>query len=320
MSIYLAIKGGSWKAGGLTYNPTPAGNTASVTGMPFAPKGLSTLARGGGENAAGTPVARESVCQGQAKSPTDRRTQTYQSRDAVADSEVSIAVGYAAILHQLTAAGALQVALDLQSLNSDGFTVVVDSATAGSGDWIGYLTFGDAPAAAFTAAATLLPARAALAATATRTTPAYAATAPLTAGKVAAAATATHVKPTYTASAPLVAGKATLGAAATRTTPAYAATAPLTTGKVTCASAATSGSVVRTATSACTASHVTLASAATFAPPHGDLGGHGRQGHPGRGGHPRQAHLHGDRARSRPGRPPPWRRPCSSRSELRRPP
>jgi hypothetical protein len=148
--IALAIKGGQWKAGGFVMDTTTIGNTGTISGLPFQPKGVCMIDAGATETAAGSSVALARLKLGTGSSPSSRRSMGYISSDAAATSAVSVSVDYDSILNLPDLVAGVDLELDLDSINSDGFTVIVDWNGGGTSasDWKGYLTFGDAPGGA----------------------------------------------------------------------------------------------------------------------------------------------------------------------------
>lgn len=144
--IFLAIKGGSWQAGSYTINNTTIGNTATVSGLPFAPSGLNLLGRGRAEQAADVTTTEDGLALGCGTSPTNRRTQGVADADAVATSEIRTSIRYASVLTTITNTTG---DFDLNAMNSDGFQIIVQvvPATDLASEWQGYVAFGDAPVA-----------------------------------------------------------------------------------------------------------------------------------------------------------------------------
>jgi hypothetical protein len=146
-SIFMAIKGGSWKVGETAIDVTTLNNTATVSGLTFAPKGIDVISDGyRAETSSGAAVTDDSMCWGCASSTSSRRSMMMRDTDATASSacEIFLNVDYDSVINQQSAA---TTALDVDQFNSDGFRLVVDDAD-GAGNaatWVGYLAFGDVP-------------------------------------------------------------------------------------------------------------------------------------------------------------------------------
>jgi hypothetical protein len=151
-SIFLAIKGGGWRVGETTIDSTGLNNTTTVSGLPFTPKGLHAISRGPSEDASNVAVAHDRFSMGCGSSTSSRRGQCSLDINATASSvcEIVLAIEYDALLPYVNTSGALESLIDIDAMNSDGFRLIMDDAdaTGSTTRWIGYLAFGDAPAAA----------------------------------------------------------------------------------------------------------------------------------------------------------------------------
>jgi hypothetical protein len=146
-SIALAIKGGSWRAGGLTIAGNSGSATASVSGLPFTPKGLTLISRMAVEQADLTTSTEDRFGVGMGTSTTSRQSWGVQDADGIGTSETRNRVEYDQVLCWPNTDGTLLTAHDISAMASDGFTLVVDTAGGVADEWIGYLTFGDTPVA-----------------------------------------------------------------------------------------------------------------------------------------------------------------------------
>lgn len=145
---FLAIKGGSWKAGALTIDITTLNATSTVSGLSFAPKGMSLVSGGRNESTVATSTADDRLMLGSGSSTTSRRSMGLLDENATASSacEINTCIEYDQVMSTPDGAGALLAALDINAMNSDGFQLIVDDLVAGpTAAWVGYLTFGDAP-------------------------------------------------------------------------------------------------------------------------------------------------------------------------------
>lgn len=142
-SIFLAMKGGQWRAGAYTIDGTTLNATATVSGLPFQPLGVDLMGIALGQPAAGTSTSLGRLSVGSASSPTSRQSIGLFAQDGSANSEISLAIEYDQALVHVTF-GAVLSAYDLSAINSDGFTVIVDDAGGPSTEWQGYLAFAGA--------------------------------------------------------------------------------------------------------------------------------------------------------------------------------
>jgi len=149
--IFLAIKGGGWRVGDFTIDTTALNNTATVSGLPFAPRGLSVMCGWRAENASNSAGVQDNVNWGCGSSTSSRRAMSVRDQNATASSvcEIFALIEYDEILGEVSSAGAIDTLVDIDAMNSDGFRLIVDDAAASGSAvaWIGYLAFGDAPAA-----------------------------------------------------------------------------------------------------------------------------------------------------------------------------
>lgn len=130
-SIYLAIKGGAWAAGSVAIDTRTVGNTATVSGLAFAPVGLLTLSGSTVENGAGTSSTIERAAMGSASSATARRSMGWLDRNGVATTEIFTRVDYDAVV-AFTDLGVNNWTLDVSAFTSDGFTLITDENAGGS--------------------------------------------------------------------------------------------------------------------------------------------------------------------------------------------
>lgn len=146
--IYLAIEGGLWNAGEVTMDTRNLNNTATVSGLAYQPKGLSLINFDLAELAAGTSNTIDMLGFGTGTSPTDRGLMTYSDRDGISVSEIDLLISFDEIAGSYRQ-DLIPHLIDIDSINSDGFTLITDfkSTPEGVGAlawWMGYLTFGPA--------------------------------------------------------------------------------------------------------------------------------------------------------------------------------
>lgn len=146
-SIFLAMKGGRWAAGGYTINGNTLNATATVSGLPFEPKGLIIGGTMKTEEAAATGSVQDRLSLGFGTSTTSRKAQGVLNENATASSnvEVDLCAEYDSVLAFPSATGTLTASYDINAMNSDGFQIIVDTAGGVASEWQGYLAFGDAP-------------------------------------------------------------------------------------------------------------------------------------------------------------------------------
>jgi len=142
ISIYMAIKGGNWRAGGLTIDNTTLNNTATVT-LPFDPIGLSLIARGdsAAETADDTADVGDRIALGVASSVSSRRSMTQISVDTSPSAVIISSINFDKI--QVSRDGAANGTIDLDAISA-GFRLKVTTAytSSNAAAWMGYLAFG----------------------------------------------------------------------------------------------------------------------------------------------------------------------------------
>lgn len=142
-SIYLAIQGGVWAAGGYTIDDRVVGNTATVSGLPFAPVGASFIGRGTTKSTAGTATANDSVSLGSASPGNNAITQASFDINGAATSAVEVHFNASAVLTPGTNSVLSPIVTDIGSgFTTDGFSVSIESIGGVSAEWQGYLAFG----------------------------------------------------------------------------------------------------------------------------------------------------------------------------------
>lgn len=147
--IFLAIKGGQWACGETTINVQTVNNTATVSGLAFQPVGMSIIAGAAAEEAAGATATQARMSIGCASSTSSRRCMAVVNENGVADVNLQISIEYDEVVAVMSTAGGVVQAIDLNSFNSDGFQLIVDTAdaTGSTTFWMGYLVCGSAAAA-----------------------------------------------------------------------------------------------------------------------------------------------------------------------------
>jgi hypothetical protein len=150
-TIYLAIAGGAWAAGTYTINASVL-NTQTTVRTPFSPVGCSQATHGFSEQAAGTSTTYACLSMGCFSSASSRRAMGVIDEDGVGFAEIDSAIAYAAVIVFPNVTGAppgAMKALDVASVNGDGFVMNVDTAGGASTDLVGFLAFASAMTGSF---------------------------------------------------------------------------------------------------------------------------------------------------------------------------
>jgi hypothetical protein len=142
--IFLAIKGGHWKAGSYTINGNSAAATATVSGLSFEPAGVMVIGKMTAEDSAGVSTAEDRMAIGVGTSPTSRRAMGWHDEHGVGAAEVNHVLEYDQVLAFPSTGGALQAAYDINAINSDGFQMIVDTAGGVASEWQGFMALGNA--------------------------------------------------------------------------------------------------------------------------------------------------------------------------------
>lgn len=143
--IYCAIKGGKWRAGALAMDSRAIGNTVQVTGLPFVLQGFLLMCDTVNMPAADVSNTQLSISMGSGKSLTDRAVLSAIGRNNAVPTVCIASVRYDAVNIGISAAtGSLLQTFDIDSIVSDGFTLIVEVGTdSDTAQWLGYLAFGD---------------------------------------------------------------------------------------------------------------------------------------------------------------------------------
>ena len=146
-TVFLAMKGGRWAAGGYTINGNSGSATATVSGLSFAPKGVVIGGTMKTEHTAGTGSVNDRLSLGFGTGTSSRRSLGVLNEDATVSSnvEIDLCAEFDSVLCFPSTAGALASSYDINAMNSDGFQIIVDTAGGVASEWQGYLAFGDAP-------------------------------------------------------------------------------------------------------------------------------------------------------------------------------
>jgi len=144
-SIYMAIKGGQWKAGSITIAGNTLNSTSTISGVPFNIKGVSLIGAMKTQSTSGPPTstANDRIGFGSGLSTTSRNSAGVLDEDATANSEIDTSINYTQVLVYPSNAGVLQTAYDISNLRANSLTLITDTAGGVANEWIGYLVFGD---------------------------------------------------------------------------------------------------------------------------------------------------------------------------------
>lgn len=142
----LALKGGNYLVGDLL---TQTNTTTDIveTGFGFAPTGALLLSASRAQSASDTSTSHNAGSIGAWNSTTSRSAQAWWDQDAVADSESATLIEHDEVYGNIDSADAMEGLMDIKSVESNGFTNIMDDADPAQ-SYVAYLAFGDAAAAA----------------------------------------------------------------------------------------------------------------------------------------------------------------------------
>jgi len=137
--IYLAMKGGRWKAGNFLTTTTLNEQIPVVSGN-GKPKLLLAVSAGMAESAVDTPAATDEWSMGGAINPLTRQDAYSRSVDNLAAAECRRATGEISFMKNFvnTTGQTTDERVDLAAINYDGFTAAMDLAGSGA-NFIGYV-------------------------------------------------------------------------------------------------------------------------------------------------------------------------------------
>jgi hypothetical protein len=142
-NIFLAIKGGSWKASSYTIDGNTLSSTTTVSDLPFFLKGISLIGRMTAQNAAGTATAQDRIGFGSGRLTTSRNSAGILDRNGTDPSSINTIVQYSSVLSFPSTAGGVQATYDIDAFNLNQFRIIVDTAGGVASEFHGYLAFGD---------------------------------------------------------------------------------------------------------------------------------------------------------------------------------
>jgi len=136
---YLALKGGSYLVGDLLTLATTG--TIAESGFGFSPKASLFLSHNKAQSTADLAQDHDELSVGAFSSTTDRGAQCVIDEDAVAPSDVGTAVEHDEVYCNLSTATAIEGLMGIQSVDSGGFTLVMDDPDPVA-SFVGYIAFG----------------------------------------------------------------------------------------------------------------------------------------------------------------------------------
>lgn len=144
-TVGLAMKGGHWAVGSYTINGNSSSATATVSGLSFAPKGISIAGRMTTEQASNVATAENRLGMGCGSSPSSRRSMAFWDENGTANTEIDTAWEYDQVLVFPDNSGTVELsaAYDISAMNVDGFLIIVDVAFGVASEWQGYVAFGE---------------------------------------------------------------------------------------------------------------------------------------------------------------------------------
>lgn len=143
-SIFLAIRGGAWEAGGYTINGNSLNSTTTINSFPFYPVGLSLIGRMTTVSAAGTSTVQDRIGFGSGISTTSRNSAGILDEDntASSSSEIDTIVQYDSVLSFPSDTGTVQAQYDINDFSLISIQIIVDVAGGVANEFQGYLVFG----------------------------------------------------------------------------------------------------------------------------------------------------------------------------------
>jgi hypothetical protein len=142
-NIFLAIKGGSWRASSYTIAGNTLNSTTTVSDLPFFLRGISLIGRMTAQSTAGTSTAQDRIGFGSGRSTTSRNSAGILDNNGQDPTQIGTIVQYSSVLSFPTGGGAVQATYDINAFNLNSFQIIVDTAGGVASEFHGYLAFGD---------------------------------------------------------------------------------------------------------------------------------------------------------------------------------
>lgn len=147
--FYLVLKGGRYAVGDLlTQTDTTTDIVESSVGV-GTPKAVMFVSHCTTQSTADTPQTHDEWSMGAATSTTARASVSVIDEDGTANSEIATGISYDEVYQNLSTADAVEGEMDLKSMDSDGFTCIMDDADPAQA-FVWYVAIGDNAAAAAT--------------------------------------------------------------------------------------------------------------------------------------------------------------------------
>jgi hypothetical protein len=142
-NIFLAIKGGSWRASSYTIAGNTLSSTTTVSDLPFFLRGISLIGRMTAQDTAGTSTAQDRIGFGSGISTASRNSAGILDANSQDPTQIGTIVQYSSVLSFPTGAGAVTATYDINAFNLNSFQIIVDTAGGVANEFHGYLAFGD---------------------------------------------------------------------------------------------------------------------------------------------------------------------------------
>lgn len=125
--FYVAIKGGSWTVGDLL-TQTDTSTAITESGFGFQPAGTMLFSHNMAESAQDTVDNDGRLSIGAFTSTSERVAHAYLNETGLTVTDVNSAIEYDAVYANISTSAAIQGLADVQSIDSDGFTLIMDDA------------------------------------------------------------------------------------------------------------------------------------------------------------------------------------------------
>lgn len=145
---YLALKGGNYRVDNLL-TQTDTVTDIAESGFGFSPSAAMFVSHSMTESTSDTLQANDKMSIGAFSNLTNRGAQAMLDENGTADSEITTAIEFDAIYANISAASAIDGLMDVKSVDSDGFTMIMDDADP-SQAFVWYMAFGPGGVQAYT--------------------------------------------------------------------------------------------------------------------------------------------------------------------------
>lgn len=142
--FYLALKGGNYRVDNLLTRTD--GNDIAETSFGFQPTSALFVSNGQAESTSDTIQTEDRLSIGAFSSTSARGAQGTLDETALADTEVTTAIELDEVYVNIKTDSTIDGLMDVKSIDSDGFTMVMDNADPGAA-FAWYMAFGPAAAA-----------------------------------------------------------------------------------------------------------------------------------------------------------------------------